>query len=301
MVFIEVKSGRDRPRLYTKTYANAKIVRNKSKYEIVKFNRTKPLSTLEFTDNVYSNDNAKTQFEDLMDNNVFDYTKPTALIKKFMSLISKKNITILDFFAGSGTTADSVIQLNAEDGGNRKFIVATLDEKTPKNSEARKAGYTTIDQISRERIRRAAEKIGDKSGFRALKVDNTGLKEDVFKTTGELKQVDLLNDIDDKSDNRSDYDLLYDTLVDGAIEYNKQISFDMINGEKIIKYDYSSESSGVIAYFGDNLTNELTRKMATLKPLIMVFKESTFKKSSQKVNVIEQFRIISPDTKVKVV
>ncbi|MHC5839996.1 DNA methyltransferase, partial [Streptococcus pyogenes] len=98
----------------------------------------------------------------------------------------KKYSIILDFFAGSGTTADAVMQLNAKDGGNRKFIVATLDEETPENSEARKAGYTTIDQISRERIRRAAEKIGDTSGFRALKVDSTGLKEDVFKTAGEL-------------------------------------------------------------------------------------------------------------------
>jgi len=132
-------------------------------------------------------------------------------------------------------------------------------------------------------------------------VDSTGLKEDVFKTAGELDQVDLLQDIDNHSDNRSDYDLLYDVLVDGALEYNRPITIDTMNDEQIIKYDYLGELSGVVCYFGGNLTDELTRQIATLKPLIAVFKESTFDKSAQKVNVIEQFRIISPDTKVQVI
>ena len=233
--------------------------------------------------------------------NEFDFPKPVSLIKFLIQISSQYNSNILDFFAGSGTTADAVMQLNAKDGGNRKFIVATLDEETPENSEARKAGYTTIDQISRERIRRAAEKIGDTSGFRALKLDSTGLKEDVFKTAGDLDQVDLLEDIDNHSDNRSDYDLLYDVLVDSALEYNRPITIDTTNDEQIIKYDYFGELSGVVCYFGENLTDELTRQIATLKPLIVVFKESMFDKSAQKVNVMEQFRIISPDTKVKVI
>ncbi|WP_195478903.1 site-specific DNA-methyltransferase, partial [Enterococcus faecalis] len=245
---------------------------------------------------------AKQTLKLLFDNReVFSSPKSTDLIKLFLTLFSSKNITVFDFFAGSGTTADAVMQLNAEDGGNRKFILGTLDEVTPDNSEARKAGYTTIDQLSRERIRRAAAKIGDKSGFRALKVDATGLKEDIFKIASELDQVDLLQDIDNHSDNRSDYDLLYDVLVDGALEYNRPITIDAMNNEKIIKYDYLGELSGVVCYFGGNLTDELTRQIATLKPLIAVFKESTFDKSAQKVNVIEQFRIISPDTKVKVI
>ncbi|MGC2983611.1 site-specific DNA-methyltransferase [Enterococcus faecalis] len=231
----------------------------------------------------------------------FENPKNIVYIMEILKSKTDKESLILDFFAGSGTTADAVMRLNSEDGGNRKFIVATLDEETPENSEARKAGYTTIDQISRERIRRAAEKISDTSGFRALKVDSTGLKEDVFKTAGELDQVDLLQDIDNHSDNRSDYDLLYDVLVDGALEYNRPITIDMMNNEKIIKYDYLGELSGVVCYFGENLTDELTRQIATLKPLLAVFKESTFDKSAQKVNVMEQFRIISPDTKVKVI
>ncbi|WP_436644751.1 site-specific DNA-methyltransferase [Lactiplantibacillus plantarum] len=249
---------------------------------------------------------------------VFSYPKPTSLIKYFAYLIHNKNAVILDFFAGSGTTAESVMKLNFEDGGNRKFIIATLDENLDdlfiKSDNKSKVSLSnaidflnvhklphTLDYISRERIRRAAEKIGDKSGFRALKVDSTGLKEDVFKTAGELDQVDLLEDIDNHSDNRSDYDLLYDVLVDGALEYNRPITIDTMNNEQIIKYDYLGELSGVVCYFGENLTDELTHQIATLKPLIAVFKESTFDKSAQKVNVMEQFRIISPDTKVKVI
>lgn len=242
------------------------------------------------------------KFDNLMSKKkLFEHPKPVNLLKYLFKFLDNDENIVLDFFAGSGTTADAVMQLNAEDGGNRKFIVATLDEETPENSEARKAGYTTIDQISRERIRRAAQEIGDTSGFRALKVDSTGLKEDVFKTAGELDQADLLEDIDNHSDNRSDYDLLYDVLVDGALEYNRPITIETMNDEQIIKYDYLGELSGVVCYFGENLTDELTRQIATLKPLIAVFKESTFDKSAQKVNVMEQFRIISPDTKVKVI
>lgn len=252
-------------------------------------------------DVIYDFPNSKGTKEILQLDIPFSFAKPSELIKYLGTLFDSKGGMVLDFFAGSGTTADAVMQLNKEDSGNRKFIVATLDEETPENSEARKAGYTTIDQISRERIRRAAKKIGDTSGFRALKVDSTGLKEDVFKTAGDLNQVDLLQDIDNHSDNRSDYDLLYDVLVDGALEYNRPIMIDTMNEEKIIKYDYLGELSGVVCYFGGNLTDELTRQIATLKPLLAVFKESTFDKSAQKVNVMEQFRIISPDTKVKVI
>lgn len=232
----------------------------------------------------------------ILDISEFDFPKPVKLIQFLIQISTNKSALILDFFAGSGTTADAIMQLNNRDSGNRQYILSTLDEKI--NSSTL---YQTIDQISRERIRRAAKKTGDTSGFRALKVDKTGLKEDVFKTAGELTQENLQLDVDNLADARSDYELLYDVLVDGALEYNRQIATETIYNEPIIKYDYLGELSGVIAYFGDNLTNELTREIAKLKPLIAVFKESTFNKSSDKVNVLEQFRVISPETKVKVI
>jgi len=278
--------------IYTKQYLNADNEGNIFKRTI------QPIAVIDKFSTTQANKSLSELFEGY---SLFSYSKPVELLSYLQEISTPSDGIILDFFAGSGSTAHAVMQLNAKDDGNRKFIVATLDEETPGNSEARKAGYATIDQISRERIRRAAEKIDDTSGFRALKVDSTGLKEDVFKTAGELDQVDLLQDIDNHSDNRSDYDLLYDVLVDGALEYNRPITIDTMNNEKIIKYDYLGELSGVVCYFGENLTDELTRQIATLKPLLAVFKESTFDKSAQKVNVMEQFRIISPDTKVKVI
>lgn len=291
--YIEIKKDSNNIwNVYTKQYLNADNEGNIFKRTI------QPIAVIDKFSTTQANKNLSKLFEGY---SLFSYSKPVELLSYLQEISTPSDGIILDFFAGSGSTAHAVMQLNAEDGGNRKFILGTLDEVTPDNSEARRAGYTTIDQLSRERIRRAAAKIGDKSGFRALKVDSTGLKEDAFKTAGELNQVDLLEDIDNHSDNRSDYDLLYDVLVDSALEYNRPITIDTMNAEQIIKYDYFGELSGVVCYFGENLTDELTRQIATLKPLIVVFKESTFDKSAQKVNVMEQFRIISPDTKVKVI
>lgn len=251
-------------------------------------------------------DNGSTQSGEIHVNNLmggsfFDTPKPVELIKHLIEISTDDNQIIMDFFAGSGTTAEAVNQLNREKNLSLQYILVTLDEKINSKSEASKAGYKTIDQISRERIRRAAKKLGDASGFRALKVDKTGLKEDVFKTASELTQENLQLDVDNQADVRSDYELLYDVLVDGALEYNRQIATEMISNEPIIKYDYLGDLSGVIAYFGDNLTDELTREIAKLKPLIAVFKESTFNTSSDKVNVLEQFRVITPETNVKVI
>ncbi|EJE19243.1 site-specific DNA-methyltransferase [Staphylococcus epidermidis] len=231
----------------------------------------------------------------------FTYPKPVSLIKRIIELYSNKESTILDFFAGSSTTAEAIMKKNNEDGGHRKYIMVQLDEMINDKSKAHGSDYKTIDQISRERIRRAAKKLDDTSGFRALKVDKTRLNENIFKTANDLNQEDLLFDIDNQLENRSDYDLLYDILIDSALEFNKKIEHESISGENIIKYDYSNEMSGIVAYFDNNLTDTLIQKIAKLKPLIAVFKESTFNKSAQKVNVLEQFRIISPDTKVKVI
>lgn len=207
----------------------------------------------------------------------------------------------MDIFAGSGTTADAVMRQNSQDGGNRKFIMITLDEETPADSLAYLNGYKTIDEISKDRIKKAANLIGDKTGFKALNVKDTNLNENVFKRATDLKQEQITMDVDNNSDNRSDYELLYDVLISSAFEYNRPICVDTLDDKRIIKYDYFGELSGVVAYFGNNLTNDLVRKISALKPLIAVFKESTFDKSSQKVNLLEQFRITSPDTKVKVI
>lgn len=249
------------------------------------------------------NEDATDEFTKLMGGNYFDYAKPTKLIKTLIKSYTydNDNAVVLDFFVGSGTTAESVMQLNNEDGGSRKYIVATLDEAISDDNPAKQDGYDSIDQIARERIRRASDLLEDKSGFRVLKIDNLGIRDDVFKPADTTTQANIMDLIGNYRDDRTDYDLLYDVLVDGALEYNRQISKETIENQEIIKYDYFGELSGVICYFGKELTDELTREIAKMRPLIAVFKESTFSKSSQKVNVLEQFRINSPDTKVKVI
>lgn len=147
-------------RIYTKTYLNASIIRNANgQYEIVYNERTKPISTLEFVENKYSNDNSNKEITALMGSALFDYVKPTALVKQLLKSVSDTDSIILDLFSGSATTAHAVMQLNAEDGGHRKFIMVQLPEVCGEQSEAYKAGYKTICDIGEERIRRAGAKI----------------------------------------------------------------------------------------------------------------------------------------------
>lgn len=147
-------------RIYTKTYLNASIIRNANgQYEIVYNERTKPISTLEFVENKYSNDNSNKEITALMGSALFDYVKPTALVQQLLKSVSDTDSIILDLFSGSATTAHAVMQLNAEDGGNRRFIMVQLPEVCGEQSEAYKAGYKTICDIGEERIRRAGAKI----------------------------------------------------------------------------------------------------------------------------------------------
>ena len=157
--FIELRTGGERPRIYTKTYQNAKIEKKNNQYEIATFDRTKPLSTLEFTENEYSNDNATKVIEQLFGRSVFEYTKPPRLIQKLAALHKNKNAVVMDFFAGSGTTAQAVFEQNQADNGQRSFILVQLPEPCARNTTASQMGYKTIDEISRDRIRLAARKM----------------------------------------------------------------------------------------------------------------------------------------------
>jgi len=331
--FIEIHRGGARPRIYTKTYQKVKIEQINNDYKIVDFDRTKPLSTLEFTENKYSNDNAKKVYDDIMQKGVFEYTKTPELIKQLARLIYGYDYIILDFFAGSGTTAHAVMQLNAEDGGNRKFILVQLDEKTDEKSDAYKAGYKTIPEISRERIRRAGErlnhdfhkikqdsqdlfaannqgnpenlteiKVQDKLdiGFRALKIDDDNFKS-VRRPLGEIEQGSLAFDVDNIKKERTPLDLLFGCLTAMALELNKSVEIRTVAGTEVLLYDYSCAGSGVIACFADSVPEEVVKEIAKLKPLSALFKDSSFATSAEKVNLYEHFRLLSPETKVRVI
>jgi adenine-specific DNA-methyltransferase len=238
---------------------------------------------------------------------LFDYPKSVKYISELIKTISDNNMVVLDFFSGSGTTAHAVMQLNAEDGGNRKWIMVQLPEETDEKSEAYKAGYKTIPDIARERIRRAGDKIAKEHpdakvdyGFRALKIDDLNEK-DVHKTPGQYQQDSLLDSVDNIKEDRSDLDLLYGVLIKSALELNKPIQTKDIDSSKVYMYDYFGEVSGLIACFEKNISETVVKEIAKLKPLTAVFRDSSFPDSQAKINLSEHFRMLSPETKVKVI
>jgi len=175
--FVEVKRGGNRPRIYTKTYQNVKIGKDGNGYKLIQIERSKPLSTLEFTENRYSNDNATKVINDIIGKGIFEYTKPPELITQLVKLISEDNFMILDFFAGSGTTGHAIMELN-KDGGNRKFILCQIDE--PIDPKKKKDAYnfcienklpTFISSITIERLKRAGDKIAKQIKERNSKAD----------------------------------------------------------------------------------------------------------------------------------
>ncbi len=267
--------------------------------------RTKQVSNL--WDDIEGNKKASITIKELVGKNAFTNPKPVGLIKKCLVITTGENDLVLDFFSGSATTAHSAMQLNAEDGGNRKWIMVQLPEETDEKSEAYGAGYKTIPEISRERIRRAGEKIATEYpevtvdyGFRALRIDDTNYKE-VYKPAGELQQSALLDVVDNIKEDRSELDLLFGVLTASALELNRPLETRDIAGATVYLYDYFAEVSGLVACFAESISEDAIKQIAALKPLTAVFRDSTFPDSQAKVNLAEHFRIISPETKVKVI
>lgn len=234
----------------------------------------------------------------------FDFAKPVNLIKYLISLVdSNNNATVLDFFSGSATTAHAVMQLNAEDGGNRKFIMVQLPEKCDENSEAYKAGYKTICDIGKERIRRAAKKISEEhpdakfdDGFRVFKVDSSNMT-DVGYTADGMTQDLLSQTTSNIKADRTDVDLLFDCLLKEGVEITYPYSSEQIDGCTV--HDYNN--GALIACFDENVSEIVMRKMAEKKPIRAIFRDSSFKTDADRINVEELFKLISPDTTVKVI
>ncbi|KAA6327830.1 hypothetical protein EZS27_023209, partial [termite gut metagenome] len=279
--------------------------------------------------------------------------KPLKMIERMIIAANVKNGLILDFFAGSSSTAHSVIKTNNDFDFKNKFIMIQLPEdldnalKTAKDKQT-KADIQdaidflnalgkphTIDEISRERIRRAGAqlseprfsqdckdsqdlfaannqgnpenlnkiKVQDKLdfGFRALKIDNANEKDTVRKPVDLFTQEGLAADIENLKPERTPLDLLYGVLCQSALEYNLPIEKTVIERADIYKYDYQGEGTGLVACFEDAVSEEVVKQIAVLKPLTAVFKNSSFADSTASVNLGEHFRILSPETKVKVI
>lgn len=237
----------------------------------------------------------------------FDYPKPVSLIQLLLQQGTNSDSIVIDFFSGSSTTAHAVMKLNAESDGKRKWIMVQLPELTDSETDAYKAGYKTIPEISRERIRRAGDKIASEHpeakvdyGFRSLVIADTNYKE-VYKSAGEQQQSTLLDVVDNIKDDRSELDLLYGVLTQSALELNRPFESKDLGGSNVFLYDYFSEVSGLAACFSSSVPEETIKEIAKLKPLTAIFRDSSFASSQDKVNLAEHFRIISPDTKVKVI
>lgn len=233
----------------------------------------------------------------------FDTPKPTTLLAQMLRIGSDKDSIILDFFSGSATTAHAVMQLNAEDGGNRQFIMVQLPEVTDEKSEAYKAGYQNICEIGKERIRRAGTKLKEKfpesnfdAGFRVLKVDS-GNREDVSRVPDALEQ-DLLSGFEQnlKSD-RSGLDLLFGCLLDWGLELSKPFEERQIENRTVYFYD----GNVLAACFEENVPASVVKAIAESKPGHAVFCDASFGSSAEKINVVEIFKHYSPDTLVKVI
>lgn len=239
----------------------------------------------------------------LMGGKMFDYPKDELVLQEIIEMVTEDTDIILDFFAGSSTTAHSVMLQNATDGGNRKFIMVQLDEPINEKPDASNAGFKTIAEISRERIRRAGEKILEENchpdwnqdiGFRTLKVDSSNMK-DVYYRPDEIKQSQLWEMLDNVKDNRTHEDLLFHVLVDLGIDLTLPIRQEIIQ-KKIVFFVNQKE---LVACFDMGLTEELLRELANLAPFRIVFRDNGFVTDAVKINAQQIFRQISPSTNLK--
>ena len=274
------KDGNGVPRI--KTYLNAK-------------ERGLTPESLLFAKDVSTNEIAKNELKRLFDGiAVFETPKPVELLKYLAILASKSEDIILDFFSGSSATAHAVMQLNAEDSGNRKYIMVQLPEATPEDSEARKAGYDTIPEIAKERIRRAGKKIKEESplttqkldtGFRVFRLDDSNFEE-VKKAPGEYDQSQLdlfLNNV--KSD-RTDLDLLFGAMLSWGVQLSLPMTSEEVDGKMI----YSVNDGDLVACFAEDITETIIKTMAEKQPLRVLFRDSCFTRDDAKINVFETLK-----------
>lgn len=290
--------------------------------QLIFTNKNNPMCAYHrFGTKVGTNDEASSEVNDLLEASVFSYPKPVSYIKYLCSMLwdsSKEeflsNFIVLDFFSGSATTAHAVMQLNAEDGGKRKFIMVQLPEVTAPDSEAYKAGYKNICEIGKERIRRAGEKIkaeiesntaqlklGEEPthvpdiGFRVLKLDESNMK-DVYYIPGAYSQTILESLESNIKADRSDLDLLFGCLLEWGLPLSMPYTSEQIEGFAVHTYN----EGDLIACFDAKISEKAIKEIAKRQPLRVVFRDSSFASSPEKINVEEIFKLLAPNTSVRV-
>lgn len=229
----------------------------------------------------------------------FDTPKPVKLIKMLATLGTEDGDIVLDFFAGSATTAQSIFELNAEKGTNRRFVLVQLPEPLLDNDEANEKGLITISDVAKERIRRAGDKIKSESplttqdldiGFRVLKLDDSNLK-DVYYAPDDYDQGMLADLESNIKDDRTDLDLLFGCLIDWGLPLSLPYKSEKIDGCTVHTYN----DGDLIACFDANIPESVVKEIAKRKPLRAVFRDSGFASSPEKINVFEIFKLYMPE------
>ncbi|HHV17938.1 MAG TPA: site-specific DNA-methyltransferase [Thermoanaerobacterales bacterium] len=293
--YIVVKRGRENQwNVYCKNYAKVDnegnpIVRKKL-YR----------NHIGFEENIL-NIQANYEMKRLFENAYFSYPKPTTLLKHLINMFYLDDEIILDFFAGSATTAHAVMELNAEAGGSRRYIMVQLPEPCDEKSEAYKAGYETIAEIGKERIRRAGKKIKEEIGaeidygFRVYKMDSSNMK-DVYYRPDELDQ-NLLDKLESNiKEDRTSLDLLTQVMLEAGLELSLPIETNEINGKEV----HFVAGNSLVACFDEDVDEQLIKQIAKIQPLKVVFRDNSFKSCPDRINLEEIFNCISPNTEIKV-
>lgn len=264
----------------------------------------KPFSII---DDIYTQHGTNEIIDIFGNAHIFSFPKPSSFVKRFIDIATngEGDEIILDFFAGSASTAHAVYSANSIDGANRKHIMVQLPELCEEKSEAFKSGYKTIAEVSKERIRRAGKKILEGEchggwnkdvGFRVLKIDTSNMKE-VYYTPDAVTQ-DLLSDqIDNIREDRTPEDLLFQVLLDWGVDLGLPISQQTIAGKKVFFVD----GNALAACFDHGIDEAFVKQLATHKPLRAVFRDAGFASDSVKINVEQLFKMLSPATEIKTI
>ena len=270
---------------------------------------------------------ASDELEEMFGSKVFSFPKPIGLLKYLIQLSTDNDSWILDFFSGSGTIGHSCMALNTEDHGERKYIAVQLNENLDEklkheNEKTKRITQNAIDfldsvhkphelsEITAERLRGAGDKIIKEhpdlegkldTGFRVFRIDSENENTDIRKPLKDVSQTDLFNSIGNIKKDRTPLDLLFGVVYASALPFDLKLETKKISDNTVYLYGYLDEDSGLVACFDNNISENTIKEIAKLKPLTAAFKDSSFQNSAAKINLSEQFRVIAPDTKVKVI
>ncbi|MEE0491501.1 DNA methyltransferase [Catenibacterium sp.] len=257
-----------------------------------------PVHSLFAIDNQYMNQNATIEVKRIFGADVFSYPKPTSFVRKLVEYATNQDSIILDFFSGSATTAQAILEQNAIDGGKRKFIMVQLPELVEKSKGAFEKGYETICDIGRGRINLSSKELNllVDNGYRTFKIDDSNMN-DVYYAPSDYSQGFLSQLESNIKPDRTDLDLLFGCLLEWGLPLSLPYSSEEIDGCTV--HDYND--GDLIACFDENVPDSVVKAIAKKQPLRAVFRDSSFSDSPSKINVSEIFKLLAPDTRVKVI